>query len=190
MDATEKRNLETELLKMGLAGLNANGEASSELIQQIAFMVNNWKGMTSPRYGEWIDQHKFLRDLFAQCNQEDRSEMYAAIVPHLTFTALPLARYEAMMAERMHRLVSKGAARVEGKAPRPIQLGRKKYRRVSASEATQAIATILCQFCGKTKRFLGDTPVGALIAARKCGWARMPEKWTCPICQKAKPVVN
>jgi rubredoxin len=89
-----------------------------------------------------------------------------------------------MITGRMENLVSKGAARVEGRAPHPIEIGRRKYRRASAREATHAIATLLCPECGKEKRFLADTPVGALIAAREAGWARMPDKWTCPICVK------
>jgi hypothetical protein len=192
LDATEKRQLETQLLKMGLAGLKDNGEPSPELIQQIAAMVNNWQGSTN-RHGEWINRHKFLRDLLAECDQADRSEMYSAIIPHLNFTPYPLALYEAMMIERMGRLVSKGAARTVGRAPHAIEVGGKKYRRARVAEATHCIATLLCPGCGKQKRFIGDTPVGALIAARKAGWERMPDKWTCPICVKSaqrKVLVN
>lgn len=184
MDATEKRKLETELLKMGLAGLKANGDPSPELVQQIAAIVNHWKPCAN-RHGEWIDRHKFLRDLFAECDEADRSEMYAAITPYLTFQALPLSYYEMMMTERMARLVSKGAARTQGRSPHPVQIGGRKYRRASKAEATHAIATLVCPGCGKQKRFLGDTPVGALIEARKAGWQRMPDKWHCPICVKA-----
>jgi hypothetical protein len=183
LDATEKRQLDTELLRMGLAGLSASGDPSPALIQQIAAIVNNWQGSPN-RHGEWIDRHKFLRDLLAECDQADRGEMYSAITPHLNFTPYPLAQYETMMTERMSRLISKGAARAEGRAPRPIELGGRKYRRASAREATHAIATLRCQRCWKKKRFIADTPVGALIVARNAGWARMPEKWTCPNCIK------
>jgi hypothetical protein len=184
VDAIEKRQLETQLLRMGLAGLKDNGDPSPELIQQIAGMVNAWQGAPN-RHGEWIDRHKFLRDLLAECDQADRGEMYSAITPHLSFAPYPLAQYETMMTERMSRLVSKGAARAEGRAPHPIEVGGKKYRRASAREATHVIATLLCPNCGKQKRFIGETPVGALIAARKAGWQRMPDKWTCPICVKS-----
>jgi hypothetical protein len=189
LDATEKRQLETQLLRMGLAGLKDNGEPSPELIQQIATMVNNWQGSTN-RHGEWINRHKFLRDLLAECDQADRGEMYSAITPHLNFVPYSLAVYEAMMIERMGRLVSKGAARTEGRAPHPIEVGGKKYRRARVSEATHCIATLLCPGCGKQKRFIGDTPVGSLVAARKAGWERMPDKWTCPICAKSMRRVN
>lgn len=194
MDATEKRQLETELLKMGLAGLSENGDPSPELIQQMAAIVNAWQGSPN-RHGEWIDKHKFLRDLLAECDEAKRGNMYSAITPHLNFTPHSLAQYETMMTERMSRLVSKRAARAEGRAPHPIEIGGKKYRRASAKEATHAVATLVCPGCGKTKRFVADTPVGALIEAKKAGWARIPDKWHCPICvktaqRKAKAMVN
>jgi hypothetical protein len=183
MDAKEKRQMETHLLRLGLAGLQENGDPSPEFIQQIAAIVNNWQ--TSPnRHGEWIDKHKFMRDLLAECDASYRNEMYSAIAPHLSFKALPLASYETMITERMEALVSKGAARVEGRAPHPIEVGGRKYGPASASEATHGMATLHCQRCWKKKRFIADTPVGALIAARNAGWARMPEKWTCPGCVK------
>lgn len=183
MNDNERRQLETEVMKAGLAGLVGLKDGVADFIQVIARIVNNWQ--TSPnRQGEWIDQHKFLRDLFAECDEADRAAMYSAIVPRLTFKALPLSTYESMITERVDRLVSKGAARVEGQEPKPIEVGGKKYAKASADQATNAIATLHCQRCWKKKRFLGDTPVGALIAARNAGWARMPDKWTCPICAK------
>lgn len=183
MDAKEKRQVETQLLRMGLAGLQANGDPSPELVGQLAGIVNNWQS-TPNRHGEWIDKHKFLRDLLAECDKKDRADMYEAIRPHLTFKVLPLSSYETMMTERMSGLISKGAARAEGKAPAPIEIGGKKYADASASQATNAIATLHCQKCWRKKRFVADTPVGALIAARNAGWKRMPDKWTCPPCVK------
>src|SRR5260370_12921179 len=106
VDATDKRQLETELLKMGLAGLSANGEPSPDLIQQIAAIVNNWQPSPN-RHGEWIDRHMFVRDLLAECDQDERGHMYSAIAPHFTFAPYPLARYETLMTERMAKLVSK-----------------------------------------------------------------------------------
>ncbi len=193
MDQSEKRHMETHLLRLGLAGLDESGNAKPELIQQIAAIVNNWQ--TAPnRHGEWIDKHKFVRDLLAECDASCRNDMYSAIAPHLNFKALPLASYESMITERMGNLISKGAARAEGRAPHPIEVGGKKYAEASASEATHGMATLHCQRCWKKKRFVADTPVGALIAARKAGWARMPEKWTCPGCikkvEKGKALVN
>lgn len=177
---------------MGLAGLQENGAASPELIQQIAGLVNNWRS-TSNRHGEWIDRHKFLRDLFGECNEADRPEMYAAITAHLNFVPLSLSSYESMIAARVSGLVSKRAMRVEGQAPKPIEVGGRKYRAASAGESAQAMATLHCQKCWRKKRFIADTPAGAMIAARKAGWKRMPEKETCPACIKkltAKVLVN
>jgi hypothetical protein len=183
MDAKEKRQMETQLLRLGLAGLDETGNPTGELVQQIAAIVNGWQ--TSPnRHGEWIDKHKFLRDLLAECDASGRSDMYSAIVPHLNFKALPLSTYETMMTERMESLVSKGAARVEGRAPHPVEVGGRKYGRASAGEATHGMATLHCQRCWKKKRFVSDTPLGALILARDAGWTRMPDKWTCPKCVK------
>ena len=182
MNADERRNLETEVMKAGLAGLAELPGGVNDFIQIIAKIVNNWQ--TSPnRQGEWIDQHKFLRDLLGECDSADRGAMYSAIVPHLTFKALPLASYEAMMTERMSRLVSKGAARQEGQAPAPVQVGDEKYVEAPAAVATHAIAKVRCQ-CGKKKVFLADTPVGAMIAARKAGWQRIAGRETCPHCSK------
>lgn len=183
MNATDKRQLETQLLKMGLAGLDPQGEPTGELVQQIAGMVNSWPGHFN-RHGEWIDQHKYLRDLLAECDEDKRNEMYSALKPHLKFTVQPLAHYEALMTERVNALVSKRAARIEGRAPHPLEVGGKKYRQAAAWEATHAIATLHCQRCWRKKRFVADTPIGAMIAARKAGWARMPDKETCPACIK------
>jgi hypothetical protein len=110
--------------------------------------------------------------------------MYEAIVPHLKFTARSLAHYESSMTERIGSLVSKRAAMVEGRAPAPIEVGGKKYVDASASQATHAIAELHCQRCWKKKRFVADTPAGAMIAARKAGWRRVPDKETCPSCVK------
>lgn len=183
MEAKEKREMETQLLRLGLAGLQENGNPSPELIQQVAAIVNAWQAAPN-RHGEWIDQHKFLRDLLSECDASYRNDMYTAISPYLNFKAHPLAFYESMITERMERLISKRAARAEGRAPHPVDVGGKQYIEASAAVATHAIATLHCQRCDKEKRFVSDTPVGAMIAARNAGWARMPEKWTCPTCVK------
>ena len=187
MNADDRRNLETEVMKTGLAGLAGLDGGVSDFVQIIAKIVNDWE--TSPnRQGEWIDKHKFMRDLLAECNSEDRGAMYSAIAPHLTFKPLPLSSYEAMMTERMHRLISKGAARTEGQAPHPVEVGGQKYVEAEAALATHALVKIHCWTCTRRKNFLADTPVGAMIAARKAGWQRMPTadgpKETCPQCVK------
>lgn len=185
MDAKEKRQVETQLLRMGLAGLQANGQPTGELVQQIAEMVNSWPGMTN-RTGEWIDRHKFLRDLLAECDQKDRYEMYSAILPHLKFPAKSLSYYEMLMTHRMSSLVTRGAARVEGRSPHPIEVNGKKYVRVKPISATGVVATLKCHKCSKAQHFLADTPAGAMIAGRRAGWTRdkAVQKETCPECSK------
>jgi hypothetical protein len=194
LDATEKRQVETQLLKMGLAGLQANGDPSTELVGQLAGIVNSHQSYFN-RHGEWVDQHKFFSNLLAECDKQYRTEMYEAIRPHLNFKVRSLAEYESMMTERIHRLASKGAAHIEGQAPKPIEVGKKKFAEATREFATHALATVHCQRCWKKKNFLADTPAGAMIAARKAGWARMPvmgvPKETCPACiKKLKALVN
>lgn len=212
MDANEKRQLETQLLRMGLPGLQENGEPSGELVQEIARMVNEWPGHPN-RHGEWIDRHKYLRDLLSECDESQRNEMYSSLKPHLNFPVYPLAHYETMMIQRVEGLVSKRSARVEGAVPRPLQVGdrqaiaradakrlmrkQKRVRQVlaagdiyvaesAASDATHVMATLRCYKCHKSEDFLGDTPVGAMIAGRKAGWIRdmVINKEVCPECKK------
>jgi hypothetical protein len=186
LNSKEKRQLETELVKMGLAGLASNGDPSPELVQQIAAIVNNWPGATN-RHGEWIDKHKYLRDLFGECDQADRSDMYMALVPHLKFKVKSLSHYETMLAERIGNLVSKRAASVTGDKPKPIEVGNSKYAAAPKAIATHAIATLRCHRCPKTEQFVADTPAGAMIAARTAGWTREAgiNKEACPDCSTA-----
>jgi hypothetical protein len=186
MDSKEKRQLETELMKMGLAGLQANGCPSGELIDQIAAIVCAWKGCYN-KQGEWVDRHKYLRDLFAECDACDRQSMYDALVPRLTFKAKPLHHYETMMAERVGNLVSKRAMTVTGEAPKPIVVGENRYAAAPRAAATGVIATVKCYNCGKDARFVEPTAASAMIAARKAGWVRDKalNKETCPDCAAA-----
>jgi len=181
LDAKEKRQLETELLKMGLPGLQQSGAPTGELVQEIAGIVNMWPGHYN-RHGEWIDKHKFLRDLLSECDESQRSDMYWSIVPHLTFKVRPLGHYESLIAERIGNLISKRAARVEGKAPHPIEIG---LRKVLPAEATHVIAKLKCYKCKRAQEFVGDTPAGAMIAGRKAGWMRdmTVQKEVCPNCK-------
>jgi hypothetical protein len=183
MNAKEKRLLETELTKMGLAGLQANGDPSCDLIDQIAAIVSVWPGATN-RHGEWIDKHKYLRDLLGECDGAERVAMYEAIVPRLTFKARELSHYETMLAERVGNLVSKRAMRVEGDVPKPIEIGGNRYAVAPQSLATQAVTTLKCHRCPKVEKFIADTPAGAMIAGRKAGWTREKgvNKETCPAC--------
>src|SRR5574337_665823 len=169
MNAKERRQLENQLLTMGLARLD-----DPELIQQLADLISHWPG----------DKHEFLRDLLNECDADKRYEMYHAIAPKLRFKALSLPQYEAQIAERAGALMSKRMMRAEGPAPKPIEIGGHKLRVVPRSQATGAVATLSCHNCGKTERFLDETPAGAMIAGRRAGWVRDKalNKETCPKC--------
>ena len=168
MDADQKRQLENEVVKMGLAGLH-----DPDLIQLLANLVSTWPG----------DKHRFLEDLINQCDADKRYEMYHAITPKLKFTALPLSTYEARIAERAGAMVAARRMRVEGRRPDPIEIGGEKFETVPESESTAAIATLKCG-CGEKQYFLSTTPAGTMIMARKKGWVRDPgtNKEVCPDC--------
>lgn len=183
MDAKEKRNLETALMQMGLAGLQANGEPSGTLVEQIANIVTRWEGYEN-RLGEWVDKHVFLRDLLNECDTKDRSEMYEAIVPKLQFKAKSLTEYEDAIALKAGNLISQRRGRVTGDAPRPVEVGGNKYAVAPRNRSTNVVATLSCWKCGKSAQFVGDTAAGAMIAGRKGGWTRDKaiNKETCPDC--------
>lgn len=157
MEAKEKRQLENQLLAMGLARLD-----SPDLIQQLASLVNQWQG----------DRHEFLLGLINECDDKDRSQMYNAIRPHLKFKPLPLDQYVAQIAERAGAMVSQRKMRVEGSRPLPIQVGRDSFVPVPKALATGVVATVRCHRCPKVEKFQDATPVGAMLKARKAGWIR------------------
>lgn len=188
MNAAEKREIETHLLRMGLPGLLANGEPPSELLDLMAQSVNAWPGHFN-RHGEFIDRHKFFRDLLAECDAKDRGEMYRALAGRLNFEVYDLVVYEQMIRTRISGLASKGAASAEGRAPAAIEVGGKKYITAPKGVATHAIVTVHCQYCERKKEFVADTPVGAMVLARKAGWQRIGKE-TCPKCIKKRRLVN
>jgi hypothetical protein len=157
MDQKEKRKLETELMAMGLAGLD-----DPNLIQQLAYLVSSWPG----------DKHDFLRDLLNECEPAKRYEMFNAIAPKLAFKPLSYSWYEAAIGLRAAELVSRGEMLVIGDAPKPIEINGKRFRKVSRKDATGALATLTCHHCHKSEYFLAKTPVGAMTAARDAGWVR------------------
>ena len=178
MDDKEKRQLENQLLTLGLAGVSY-----SEFIQQLARLISDFKG----------DRHRFMEDLINECPPEKRYERYHALLPYLLFEVLPLDDYDARIANRASEMVSHGWMRVEGRRPHPIELGGTKYSEVPSELATHAIATLKCQRkqCKRAMRFLSDTPAGAMIEARKAGWSRIAGRETCPKCvAKVKAIVN
>lgn len=73
MNATEKRQLDTELMKMGLTKL-----ADPVLILQLAMLVQG---------------HEHFMEMIQACAVDKRTEMYEALRPHLRFEALPIDQY-------------------------------------------------------------------------------------------------
>lgn len=169
MNAKEKRKIDNQLMVMGLQGTD-----DPELIEQLAGLVSSWPG----------DKHDFLRDLINECEPDKRYEMYHAIAPRLKFKPLSLPQYEAQIALRAGEMVSQGRMRVEGNAPKPIEIGGHKLAVVPRKHATGAVATVRCWHCDKSEQFLADTPAGAMIEARKAGWVRDKalNKETCMAC--------
>jgi hypothetical protein len=172
VDPKEKRRVENELMVMGLAGLE-----DPELIDQMARLVSEWPG----------DKHDFLRDLLNECDQDKRYEMYEALRPKLKFKALAFSQYEAQIALKAGAAVSRGHMRVEGPAPKSIEIGGQKLAIVPRQHSEGAVATVRCHRCPKTDQFLAATPTGAMIAARTAGWVRDKalNKETCPECAEA-----
>lgn len=157
MNQHDKRKLDNELMVMGLAGLE-----DPQLITQMAYLVSSWPG----------DKHDFIRDLLNECEPEKRYEMFHAIAPKLNFKTLSFSWYEAQIGLRAAEMVSQGRLLVTGDAPKPIEIGERKFREVSRQDATGAVATLTCHHCHKVEQFLAETPVGAMTEARNAGWVR------------------
>lgn len=191
MNAKDKRDLDTQLVAMGLAGLQANGNPSPELVQQLASIVNNWQGSPT-RLGEWIGKHEFLRDLLNECDRDKRQDMYEAIRPFLKFKVKAFNHYELMIAERAGNFVSKRKMRVTGEREKPIQVGDHKILITTPGNATLGWAMVRCHQCERIEKFLGETPVDAMYKARAAGWRRNValEREFCPECSKDPMVMQ
>ena len=115
---------------------------------------------------------------------DKRYEMYHAIAPKLRFKALSLPQYEAQIALKAGAMVSQGRMRVEGDRPRPIEIGGHKVQITAQEKANCGWAVVRCHVCDKVEKFLADTPVGAVIEARKAGWMKDPraDKEICAEC--------
>jgi hypothetical protein len=188
LNAKDKRSLETQLVAMGLAGLQANGDPSPELVQQMAAVVNSWKDCPN-RLGEWIGKHEFLRDLLNECDRDKRSDMYEAIRPFLKFKVKAFNHYELMISEKAGNFVSKRKMRVTGEREKPIQVGDHKILITTPENGTLGWAMLRCHQCERIEKFLGKTPVDAMYKARAAGWRRNValEQESCPEC--AKPLI-
>lgn len=166
MNQDEKRELENELVMMGLPALD-----TAELIQVIADMIN-----AHPRPHMRVD---FFCKLLNQCVGDKRREMYDALRPRLHFTLPALDVCEARIAARAERLI-----RPEGRIPAHLL----------ADEERKI--TVHCGNCGIEATFAGASTADARANAHKAGWGRGPKKepeW-CPECRlatmPAKPVAE
>ena len=93
------------------------------------------------------------------------------MAPRLKFEAKPLSQYEANIAYRAACMVNQKRMRVEGREPNPVIIQGEKYAEVGEEESTHAVVRLKCK-CGRVSRWMADTPVGAMIKARKDGWVR------------------
>jgi hypothetical protein len=166
----ERRDLENWLMTHGLDGCINDPEK----LQVFADLVSQWPG----------DKHDFLRDLLNECDVTNRYDMYQALAPRLKFKALSFSQYEAQIALKAGQMVSQKLMRVEGNAAPPIEINGHKVQITEADKANSGWCIVRCHVCDKIEKFLADTPVGAIIAARKAGWVRAKgiDKETCSEC--------
>lgn len=165
MNQTDRRQLENQLMVMGLGGLS-----DPALISQFAMLVN----MYGPKLG---GHHEFFGKMLGSCDADKRREMYEAMRPHLMFEPKPLDVYIAQIKER--------AAAAESKA-QPIAVGEEQYQEVEKESATGCVAEFVCYRCTHFQRFLGATFVDAVVSGRNSGWVRdlTLQKEVCPKCAK------
>lgn len=158
----ERRQLESQLVVMGL-----NGLSDQNFVPQMAMLINQHPGFSSP--------HSFFIGMINECEQSKRTEMYEALRPHLKFDVWPLERYEAKLREH--------AANVESHS-QPIALGEDVYQEVAIEDATGCIVRMTCHKCTRWEEYYGDTPVEAALNARAAGWVRdvTIQKEICPKC--------
>ena len=158
MDAKERRELENQLVVMGMARLN-----DPELIQQFAVIINTYGG------------HDFFEGLLGECEPVKRTEMYEALRPHLNFNPWPLDTY----IEHIKARASMFASRDE-----PVMAEGQKFMFTTPSDANAVLVTLTCYKCTRQEHFVGATPADAAIKARSAGWIRdlVKQKEICPKC--------
>lgn len=164
MNQDEKRKLDNQLIAMGLPALN-----DPMLIQRMADLISDWPG----------DRDEFFQDLLGECDAKKRAEMYNAMAPKLRFKARSLVEYETSIQMRVSQMVSQRRMKVEGYAPSMPYIGERK-----PEEAAKA--TLICHRCKRRLTYKAETPVSAIIKARKAGWVRTValDQETCPSCMK------
>jgi hypothetical protein len=156
MNADDKRQLENELLAMGLPDLN-----DPALLQVMADMVNGY-----PIMAERAD---FFCEMLNECEGAHRREMYEAMRPRLSFPVPSLDECEARIAARAERLIRPKGLPAAVKAEAPVG----------------SVMEIICHGCGKKEEFTSLSTAGAMVEARKAGWGRGPVGWKeyCPECR-------
>lgn len=162
MNQDEKRELETQLIVMGMKSLSDPG-----LVEQLARL---------------IPDGSVLAGLLNECDQDKRREAYEALRPHLRFKPLPLDKYEEFFARRASQVASHHKPVEVGVDP--IIVGSERFQQVAADDATGCVITFTCSKCTFQQQFVGETPVGTAIQARDAGWVRdiIKQKEICPKC--------
>jgi hypothetical protein len=178
----DKRQMENFLLKQDWPTLDVDGSPSGDLLLFFASILNEHKPYEN-RHGEWIDQHKMMRDLVNECEPARRQQLYGDLKAHLNFKLLPLSTYEDMIAEKAGKLISQRRMNVVGEAP-AIQIGGHVVPVVEKEKSTAVAVMLRCHLCHFKDNIIGETHVTAMINARKAGWVRDKalNKETCPAC--------
>lgn len=145
MNARDRRQLENQLLSMGLPDLS-----DPALIQVIADLVN--------AYPIPSERPQFFCDLLNECEGSKRPEMYNALRPLLHFKVPTLAEVETAITYKAERMVGRSGS---AKAP-------------EADAPAGTTLKLTCHACRKESDFGGLTVADAMAAARKAGWGRGP----------------
>lgn len=169
MKADDKRQLENQLMVMGLRKLS-----DRELIPQMAQILNAHPGYTDP--------HAFYMGLLGECEPKQRHDMYYALLPHLKFKPWPLDKYVAMIAEPTANVESHEHPIEIGK--KIIKVGDTEFELVPQEESEWCFLTLTCKKCTRQEEFGGFTMVAAMQVARNAGWVRdiAEQKEICPKC--------
>jgi hypothetical protein len=168
MNQEQRRQLETELVAMGLNGIN-----DGDVIPVFAHLVESFP----------YDKHWFYRGMLNECEPHRRREMYDSLKPHFNnFRPKPFEAYMAEISEEAMRMISHGVMRVEGARPDAIVVGNEYFVSADDKVQTHVVVKLTCAKCQRRKLFVGDTLVGAMQAARKKGWVRNQEREICPKC--------
>lgn len=158
MNEAERRKLETSLIKSGFSGLNDPG-----LVKEFAKLITS---------------HEILRALLNDCSRLERGAMLEAVRPYLPFKPHPLDWYEMQTAQKFEAWESERNR---------IIAGDREFAETCKELATHIVVTLKCSKCRHTARFVGESPLGAVILARQDGWFRErgTNKEVCPKCECA-----